>query len=443
MRKYHQKQLLDLIQTVYEANAHIKKYIDSKNFEGAIRLLIDCQESAVSMGTTIENLEGEGAPAVTHLEKFCDILYEIGASLDNNPDSNSAFKRIDSQLKIIENSIRNDIKADKIEVVFLPYKASMWDSMESVWLAAQEDPQCDTYVVPIPYYDVNPDNSSGRMHYEGDQFPDYVPITDWRKYNIQERHPDVIYIHNPYDELNTVTRVHPDYFSKTLKSYTDMLVYIPYFVSINHVSEELCLLPGTIYADKVIVQSEDDKKTYIKVFEEFEKKNNCRGLLGNYRDKFLALGSPKFDKVINSRREDYQLPQEWADLIEQQDGGRKKVVLYNTSIKCILKDNEQYIKKLKNVMSIFKERTDVVLLWRPHPLSIATYQRMRPALLQEYLNIVEKYRQEGWGIYDDSSDMNRAIAISDAYYGDGSSLVALYQCTGKPVIIQKTEVLSE
>lgn len=30
MRKYHQKQLLDLIQTVYEANAHIKKYIDSK-----------------------------------------------------------------------------------------------------------------------------------------------------------------------------------------------------------------------------------------------------------------------------------------------------------------------------------------------------------------------------------------------------------------------------
>ena len=236
MRKYHQKQLLDLIQTVYEANAHIKKYIDSKNFEGAIRLLIDCQESAVSMGTTIENLEGEGAPAVTHLEKFCDILYEIGASLDNNPDSNSAFKRIDSQLKIIENSIRNDIKADKIEVVFLPYKASMWDSMESVWLAAQEDPQCDAYVVPIPYYDVNPDNSSGRMHYEGDQFPDYVPITDWRKYNIQERHPDVIYIHNPYDELNTVTRVHPDYFSKTLKNYTDMLVYIP--ICFNHVSEE-------------------------------------------------------------------------------------------------------------------------------------------------------------------------------------------------------------
>lgn len=443
MRKHQQRQLLELMKTIHEANNLIKKYIDNKNYGDAIKLLIDCQEAAVSIGNTIEKLEGEGTATVAHLEKFCDILYQVASSLEDNPDSLSSFKAIMSQILIIENSILNDIEADQLEVVFLPYKASMWDSMESVWLAAKDDPKCDVYVIPIPYYDVNQDNSLGRMNYEGNQFPDYVPITDWRKYNIQESHPDVIYIHNPYDETNYVTRVHPAYYSKVLKRLTNMLVYIPYFVVFDHMPEEFCLLPGSIYANKVIVQSEEVKNTYIKVFDEFEKKNNRIGLLGNYKEKFLALGSPKFDKVINSRREDYQLPQEWADLIEQQDGGRKKVVLYNTSIKCILKDNEQYIKKLKNVMSIFKERTDVVLLWRPHPLSIATYQRMRPALLQEYLNIVEKYRQEGWGIYDDSSDMNRAIAISDAYYGDGSSLVALYQCTGKPVIIQNTEVLSE
>ena len=32
------------------------------------------------------------------------------------------------------------------EVVFLPYKASMWDSLESVWKAAEEDPDCVAYV---------------------------------------------------------------------------------------------------------------------------------------------------------------------------------------------------------------------------------------------------------------------------------------------------------
>ena len=36
--------------------------------------------------------------------------------------------------------------------------------------------------------------------------------------------------------------------------------------------------------------------------------------------------------------------------------------------------------------------------------------------------------------------MNRAIAVSDAYYGDQSSLVALYRKTGKPIMIQNADV---
>jgi hypothetical protein len=51
-----------------------------------------------------------------------------------------------------------------------------------------------------------------------------------------------------------------------------------------------------------------------------------------------------------------------------------------------------------------------------------------------------QYLAEGWGIYDDTADLDRAIAISDAYYGDGSSVVQLYQQTGKPVMIQNVEI---
>ena len=68
----------------------------------------------------------------------------------------------------IENSIKHEIPEWR-EAVFLPYKASMWDSLESVWRAAWEDPDCDAYVIPIPYYDRNPDRSLGELHYEGDQ----------------------------------------------------------------------------------------------------------------------------------------------------------------------------------------------------------------------------------------------------------------------------------
>ena len=55
--------------------------------------------------------------------------------------------------------------------------------------------------------------------------------------------------------------------------------------------------------------------------------------------------------------------------------------------------------------------------------------------------MVEQYRAEGWGIYDDSADLDRAVVLSDAYYGDASSVVQVYQQTGKLVMIQRVEVL--
>ena len=84
------------------------------------------------------------------------------------------------------------------EVVFFPYKASMWDSLESVYLAAKEDPECDAYCVPIPYYVRNPDRSLGQMHYEGNEYPKNIEVIDWQSWAGGERKPDVIYIHNPF-----------------------------------------------------------------------------------------------------------------------------------------------------------------------------------------------------------------------------------------------------
>ena len=64
----------------------------------------------------------------------------------------------------------------------------------------------------------------------------------------------------------------------------------------------------------------------------------------------------------------------------------------------------------------------------------------RPQLYEQYLEIVEKYKREGFGIYDDSSDMDRALVLADAYYGDQSSLVVLCNAIHKPIMIQNVSV---
>ena len=53
---------------------------------------------------------------------------------------------------------------------------------------------------------------------------------------------------------------------------------------------------------------------------------------------------------------------------------------------------------------------------------------------------MDTYRAEGWGIYDDTADLDRAIAVSDGYYGDGSSVVQLCRERGIPVMYQDVEI---
>ena len=95
------------------------------------------------------------------------------------------------------------------------------------------------------------------------------------------------------------------------------------------------------------------------------------------------------------------------------------------------------LRKMESVFEFFKDKKgEVALLWRPHPLIQATIESMRPQLWEDYCKLVEQYQSEGWGIYDDTADLDRAIVLSDAYYGDPSSLVHLCKEKGMPVMIQ-------
>lgn len=158
-------------------------------------------------------------------------------------------------------SIKNDIKV-RLEILFLPYKASMWDSLESVWMAADADPDCDAYVMPIPYYERNADGSFGTCHYEGGELPDYVPVTHYESYSLEKRQPDIIYIHNPYDHGNYVTSVDPIYYSSHLKKYTSELIYIPYYATAGDMSEGQSLCPAYHNADYIVVQAEKYKQFF-------------------------------------------------------------------------------------------------------------------------------------------------------------------------------------
>ncbi|NLK37092.1 MAG: hypothetical protein GX299_03295 [Epulopiscium sp.] len=442
------KQLLELLSLLEEAHEEIKKGIEKEDRLTVAVCLEECQNTAIAIGEKIDEIEGEGTTSVESLESYCELTYTIHEQTLGGESLNPfrIYNKLQKSYLEIYDRVNNDIPEVR-EVVFLPYKASMWDSLESVWKKAADDPLIDAKVIPIPYYDKNPDGSFRQLHYEGAEFPAYVPITHYDSYDFEKCHPDEIYIHNPYDDRNTVTSVHPFFFSKNLKQYTDKLIYIPYFVleEINLKDKNaikafayFAQVPAVMYADEVIVQSENTRQFYIEsmVLLAGEKERKT------YEQKIKGTGSPKIEKIKSMSEAEIHIPDSWNKYLYRADGRKKKVILYNTSISAFLQQSEQMLYKMEQVFNIFKSRqNDVALLWRPHPLMEATIISMRPQLWNKYQQLVENYKQGDIGIYDDSADMNRALVLADAYYGDGSSLVTLCKAIHLPIMIQNASVI--
>ena len=424
--------LFELCDMLFQAGEAAGQYMQQGAFNTMIEFLAQMQETAILLGGEVDRLLGESNREVPILEQYCEKVWQCSQS-ETVEEAEVYLAEAQALLTETKNMLQEDTKKKKV-VVFLPYKASMWDSLESIWKAASEDKDCTAYVVPIPYYDKNPDGSFGEMHYEIDEFPKEVPVVSCSEFDLCAERPDVIFIHNPYDEYNHMTSVHPSFYALNLKKFTRELVYVPYFVNLNDVPEHFCVSPGTMYSDLVAVQSEKVKNTYIRVFKQFEEEGNRKDFWGVLERKFLALGSPKIDKAITVLEEHYEIPEEWRKMLSNKNGERKKIVFLNTTLVYILKYEKQYLVHLREVFDVFKTYEDILLLWRPHPLSDATFSSMKKELQEEYRQLIDYYKRNSIGIYDDNPDLYCAISLCDVCYGDNSSVLALVWAQKKPVM---------
>ncbi|MCL1864039.1 MAG: hypothetical protein FWF78_10790 [Defluviitaleaceae bacterium] len=400
----------------------------------------DCQEKALSLCDFIDKIKNSETKTVSMLVEYCELLFKV-----NNGELKE--KVLIEKLAKISNMVRAELKSDILEVVFLPYRAAMFDALESVYFAASADPFCNAYVIPIPYYEINRDKTLGVSHYDGKIYPPNITITHWEDYDIPTRRPDIIFTHVPYDDFGNNFTIHPNYYHKNLRQFCDKVVYIPYYVhgeSSSGSNAGFATTPGPIHAHHTILENENIRQFYISVYKELGKDQgkHAADYLGNLDKKFLALGSPKYDKIINLQPEDCNLPEAWKKLIYKPNATRKKVILYNTHWSPFVNNSARYFKKVLNVFADFQKRDDVVLWWRPHPNCEKNFRTFRPENLNAYLELVSTYKKEAWGIYDDTPDLHRAIACTDAYYGSSeSSLTAMYNAAAKPFLIENIELL--
>lgn len=322
---------------------------------------------------------------------------------------------------------RGERSSRRINVVFFPYQAAMWDSFATIWSACLEMEDVEPYVVPVPFSELGEDGNPLAWRSEASCFPEAVATLSADAFFKSALEVDIGLIHNPYDSYNRVTRVDSRFFSESLMQSCDVLCYVPYWVSTSEdIPERLVNVPGVLHADIVAVQSEGMKSQYAKWLTA-----GCGGKVRAWEDKCKVTGSPKFDRVV-------AIPDESghgghsSSVVSGQGVSRSLLVV--TSIADLLMGRHDLYLALLNVLRLVDVLDWLSVTWRPHPLAEATLNSMVPELRSVHDAVVHLFRQHPRAVMDESADWLPVVAHADAYYGANSSLMSLFSLTGRPAM---------
>lgn len=214
-----------------------EQVVQSRDDRDAVRLLPDYCKSCIDFYRDSYNpAQFTGDIASSMLPPQCQFAvcfinaYET-ADTDALKKCIDIYKPFD---KAVNECIR-ELDEKKKQYVFILYKASQWTGLRSIWKAVREDKSCRAYVLPLPYYDKNPDGTLGLYHFQKDMFPEECHATYFADLDIEKMHPDVIFISAQMDGGNPEAAVPAEYYADRLQQYAKMLVYVP---------EEILAKPG-------------------------------------------------------------------------------------------------------------------------------------------------------------------------------------------------------
>lgn len=379
--------------------------------------LADLQQLAIDLGNFIESIKGTDCNVIKYIEKFCEAVYSyyitIGGEQENGRDCViDSFSALSSELENLVN---------KEEVLFITFKKSGWEYVKNLYYKEIAD-GADARVMPIPYYHKKYDGSVVDEIFEGDFEEPDICIEDYKEYDLESHYPDRIYFQFPYDEWNPSMTVSPDFYTMRLASFTENLIYVPWFETTEFTKKDISDLynmkyyvpmPGVMYSDKVILYSLVIKEHYLDFLSEFA---------GSESYSF-------WDRKI-------QVAEKQKSIMTAE----KKILLY-IGLYSFTEDANTITDKLQDVMQNLDKAPDDVLFTAVFDPAIREWiYNDGPEYKDVYLrcrNILEKSNRLVLRDYD---ILTHDIAKEfDAYYGALGPITVDFVTEGKPVMLWKVD----
>lgn len=367
------------------------------------------QQLAITMGNLLEQMQGKNCPIVPLLEQYCEIVYRIYESAQD-----SEIPALQQILKEVREALEEQVWSRKT-VLFLPVRSQDWTSMKKIWEQAKKNPQRDVIVAPVPYYYKDYDGSPRTDALVELQFPEEVGVADAGKMTaeyLELLHPEAIVIQNPYDAWNPAVSVPQLFYSETLRKYTGQLIYVPPFTPEEYTRENAreysnmkyyVDMPGVVYADTIIVDSENRKQIYAERLTEFLGENTA----GLWQDRIHVMEQEKDSEKIEKRC---------------------RKMLYGIGLGTYLEDQTAAEQKLQENLKTFTEYGDKV------QVTIYLFPETEAAFSECLCEIREKLTE-----FPQIQEVKKEHIHAedyDAYYGDPMPVVTDFMQKRKPVMIQ-------
>ena len=368
------------------------------------------------------------------------IIENAGVDINKYTDDYRNYNQFKNKIEEIRIDKEKKDYKDKKMVVFMPFKAKYWNMMAGLWKEYERSGEYTLIAIPAPYYYKNIDGTVEKFN-DDKQYPEYVKIVSPENFDFDNEYVEKIIIQNPYDSYNATTTVHPQFYAKKLAICTKELIYIPYFETEENNPSDMrayvsmdsyVTMPGVVYSDKVIVQSEGIKELYVKKLSEYFGEET-RDI---WNTKIIGNGK-HYIEMENSDSKYDDIPEKWKGYIKKSDGSYKKVILYFICTNDVLENGHRVFDKIKRSMDTFLEYEDSVVPLMMFESNIDEILQMEnPELLEDYNEIKMNFTQ----YIVNENELDKAMNLCDAFYGDAGSEAQLCRNSGKPVMIQNVEI---
>jgi phosphorylcholine metabolism protein LicD len=295
----HKKAVQEELSIMEQLQNMVDNHLTEMDVSAITEVSQNLQTVAVHIGNQIEESRTANHACIPVIQAYCEQVYQCFDLLSRGELAAENLEKQHDLFLSMRNQIQSDY-LDRKEILFLLDREKNWKAVKSLWKVFLRDPSCDVYVMMMPYYYKNADSSlKEEKHIDSISLPEDVQMVTEESYSIALHHPDLIITVNGYDYYNYIRSVSPEFYTRILWKCTDQLVYIPWF-EINAFTEKdpqwatvpyFAQIPGVLYADKTVVQSDQVRNLYIKAAEEMDE-----SIPESYwEDKIVAWGSPLED----------------------------------------------------------------------------------------------------------------------------------------------------